>query len=164
MPIIKTRSGQPIQTEGQGITITQTPTLSTAAYTAGDAVGGLLTFANAALDTGGGGIINSVVLIDDSGQDDDMELWLFDTAITAIADAAAWALTEAQLHTLITIVKLTSAGWAASGTPSANVTAIFGQRYYCTGKNLYGQLVCRGTPTFTAVDDITVRLGLTQVV
>lgn len=161
MPIIKTRSGQPIEVYRDGITITQTPTISTAAYTAGDAVGGLLTFANAAKVAGGGGIINDVVLIDDAGQDDDMELWLFDTTITAIADADAWALTEAQLHTCIAVVSIASTGWCASGTPSVNNTEV-ARRYDCTGTSLFGQLVCRGTPTFAAVDDLTVRIGLSQ--
>ena len=162
MPIVKTRTGQPIQIEGQGITITQTPTLTTAAYTAGDAVGGMMTFEDAALDTGGGGLINDIVIIDDAGQDDDMELWLFDTTFLS-TDAAAFAPAEASIHTLVSVITITSAGWVAAGTPSVNVVSIFGQRYDCVGKDLYGQLVCRGTPTFVAVDDLTVRLGLTQV-
>lgn len=37
---------------GAGITISQTPTVTAGAYSAGDAAGGLLTFANAARESG----------------------------------------------------------------------------------------------------------------
>ena len=162
MPIVKTRPGQPIQVEGQGTIITQTPVVTTGAYSANEAVGGMMTFENAALDTGGGGIINHVLLIDDAGQDADMELWLFDTAFLS-TDSQAFIPAEASVHTLITVITISSAGWLIAGTPSVNVVSVFGQRYESTTKDLYGQLVTRGTPTFTAVDDLTVRLGLTQV-
>ena len=145
----------------EGITITQTPTVTAGVYHAGDVVGGLLTFANAARSSGGGGVIKDVVIVDDNGQDAEMELWLFDTTITAIANNDAWALTEVQLHTLITIVKSTDGAWCASGTPSANAIEV-ARRYDCTGTSLFGQLVTRGTPTFAATDDVTVRIMLLQ--
>jgi len=36
------------------------------------------------------------------------------------------------------------------------------QRYDLTGTSMFGQLVTRGTPTFAAVDDVTVKIGLLQ--
>ncbi len=146
---------------GADVILTQTPTVTAGAYTAGDAVGGLLTFTNAARTSGAGGIIKSVVLVDDAGQDAEMELWLFDTTITAISDNAAWALTEAELHTCIAVISTTEGTWRATGTPSVCDIEV-SRGYTCTGTNLFGQLVTRGTPTFAATDDVTVRIQLVQ--
>lgn len=146
---------------GADVIITATPTVTAGAYSANDAVGGLLTFANAARASGLGGIIKSVVLIDDAGQDAATELWLFDTTITAIADNDAWALTEAELHTLIAVISSSDGVWSASGTPSVcDIECSRG--YTCTGTSLFGQLVTRGTPTYVATDDVTVRIQLVQ--
>ncbi len=148
----------------KGKTITQTPAVTTSpAYTAGDNVGGLLTFADAAAETGLGGVIKQVEIIDDAGQDVELELWLFDTTLTAGNDNAAWAPTEAQLHTEVTIISTedSAQGWIAGGTPSV-ISIEVARRYDCTGTSLFGRLVTRGTPTFAATDDITVRIMLLQ--
>jgi len=146
---------------GEGITISQTPTVTVGAYSEGDAVGGLLTFANAARVSGGGGVIKNVLLIDDVGQDVDFELWLFDRTFTAMVDNAAWAPSEADLRNLIGIVYSTNGAWAAAGTPSINDIEV-SKRYDLTGTSMFGQLVTRGTPTFSAADDVTVKIGLLQ--
>ena len=159
---IDINASEEIAITSNGITITQTPTVSsTGAHTAGNNVGGLLTFANAARVSGGGGVIKDVLIIDDAGQDAELELWLFDTTFTAGAGQAAWAPTEAQLHTLITVVKSTDGSWIAGGTPSVCPIEV-SRRYDCTGTSLFGRLVTRGTPTFSASDDVTVRIMLLQ--
>ncbi len=66
----------PVSTNGG--TKTQTPTITAGAYSAGDNVGGLLEFTNAALVAGEGGVIKQVEIIDDAGQEVELELWLFD--------------------------------------------------------------------------------------
>ena len=162
MTIVKTRPNQPLEVYTDGITITATPVLTTAAYTAGDAVGTLLTFANAAKVGTGGGVLTDVVLVDDAGQDAELELWLFDTTFLA-TDAAAFAPAEASLHTLIGVIKSTDGVWVAAGTPSVNhIQGVV--RYDCaaSGTSIFGHLVCRGTPTYAAVDDLTVRIKLLQ--
>ena len=144
---------------GDGVTISQTPTITAGAYSAGDAVGGLLTFANAARTSGGGGFVKNVLLVDDAGQDAQLELWLFDQTFTAIADNAAWAPTEADLENLIAIVSTVDGTWRAAGTPSA-ISVEASLRYDLTGTSLFGQLVTRGTPTFAATDDVTTKAAL----
>jgi len=144
---------------GNEISIPQTPTVTVGAYTAGDAVGGLLTFANAAREAGSGGVVKDLLIIDDAGQDVEMELWLFSSTFTAMADNAAWAPSEANLRKLVGIVSTADGAWFEAGTPSvARVEA--SQEYTAVGTSLYGQLVTRGTPTFAATDDVTVILGL----
>jgi hypothetical protein len=149
------------QIGGEGITISQTPTVTAGVYSANDAVGGLLTFASAARVSGGGGIIKQVVLLDDAGQDAAMELWLFNSTFTAMADNAAWAPSEADLRKLIAIVSTADGAYFAAGTPSA-ARVVVDQRYDLTGTSMFGQLVTRGTPTFVATDDVTVKVCLVQ--
>jgi len=146
---------------GADTIITVTPTVTAGAYSAGDAVGGELTFANAGRASGLGGIIKSVVFIDDAGQDAETELWLFDTTITAVGDNAAFSQTEAELHTCIAVISSTEGTWRAAGTPSVCDVEV-SRGYTCTGTSLFGQLVTRGTPTYAATDDVTVRIQLVQ--
>lgn len=144
-----------------GITISQTPTVTAGAYVANDAVGGLLTFADAARWTGGGGVIKDVLILDDNGQDVAMELWLFNATFVAMADNAPWAPSEADLRKLVAIIPTSDGAWFAAGTPStARVEC--SQRYDLVGTSLFGQLVTRGTPTFANTDDVTVIVGLLQ--
>ena len=150
---------QPVS--GHGESITQTPTVTAGAYSAGDAVGGLLTFANAALVSTGGGIIKQVLIIDDAGQDAEMELWLFNATFTAMADNAPWAPSQADLRKLVGIVTTVDGSWFAAGTPSVARILDVG-RYDLAGTSLFGQLVARGTPTFAATDDVSVIIGILQ--
>ena len=151
----------PVSTDG--ITISQTPAITAGAYIAGDAVGGLLTFANAARATGGGGVIKSARIVDGAGQDVELELWLFNQTFVAMADNAPWAPAEADLENLLAVISTedSAQGWLAAGTPSA-IDIEVAKRYDCVGTSLFGQLVTRGAPTYAAVDDLTVKLGLLQ--
>ena len=145
----------------RGTSISQTPTVTAGAYSAKDVVGGLLTFADAALYTGGGGVIKDVIIHDDAGQDAETELWLFNATFTAIADNGAWNPSQADMRKLVCIISTADGAWFDAGTESAaRVEA--SQRYDLAGTSLFGQLVTRGTPTYAATDDVTVTIGLLQ--
>ena len=144
-----------------GITISLIPTVTAGAYIANDAVGGLLTFANAARAIGWGGVVKNMIILDDAGQDAELELWLFNQTFTAMADNAPWAPAEADLENLICIISTTNGAWFPAGTPSAARVEV-SQRYDLIGASLFGQLVTRGTPTYAAIDDVTVKIGLLQ--
>ena len=151
--------GASVLSVNKGTTISQTPTVTAGAYAANDAVGGLLTFANAVRNSGGGGIVKSLIILDDAGQDAALELWLFSETFTAIADNAAFDISQADLRNLVAIVATADGAYFASGTESAaRVEA--SQRYDLAGTSLFGQLVTRGTPTYAATDDVTIVLGV----
>ena len=149
------------QVGSESITIIANPTVTAGAYTAGDCVGGVLTFAGAARNTGGGGVIKNMIIVDDAGQDAALELWLFDQTFTAPGDNAPWAATEAELHNLVAIANSVDGTWFATGTPSVNVVEV-SQQYTCAATSLFGQLVTRGTPTYVATDDVSVKICLLQ--
>ena len=144
-----------------GISVSQTPAVTAGAYSANDTVGGLLTFVNAARR--GGGVIKDVIIIDDNGQDAELELWLFNATFTAIADNDAFDISQADSRKLVAIISTSDGAWFATGTESAAVVEC-SQRYdlTSTGTSLFGQLVTRGTPTYAATDDVTVIVGLLQ--
>lgn len=151
------------------IVVEQTPTVSTSpAYTAKDAVGGLLTFSNAARYPGGSGIIQSAALIDLSQQMPSLELCLFDRAIAAPTDNAVFDPTDAELKTLLCVIALSSYG--DFNDNSASTRGALGIAFKLFGgsgsvsatANLYGALVTRGTPTLVGTADITVRLAIIQ--
>ena len=86
-----------------------------------------------------------------------------DRTFTAMADNDAWAPSEADLENLVTVISTedSAQGWLAAGTPS--VCAIeMARRYDLNGTSLFGQLVTRGTPTFAATDDVTVKVAALQ--
>lgn len=153
--------GNPVPVTVDGITIVVTLTVTAGVYVANDCVGGELTFANAARVNGGGGALKDVIIIDDAGQDAEMELWLFSASITSPGDNSPWAPPEAELHTLVCIASTSDGAWFAAGTPSAARIEV-SQRYDCAATSLFGQLVTRGTPTFAATDDVSVVIGILQ--
>jgi len=148
------------QVGGEGITISQTPTISAAAiYAAGDAVGGLLTFANAARVSGGGGVIKNMIIIDDDKETGALELWLFKATFTPTADNAAFTVSDADLENCIGVISTANGDWfAAANNQVADVET--SKRYDLTGTSMFGQLVTRGTQTYTATTDITVKVAL----
>lgn len=160
---VNNTAAAPVPIASAETTIALTPAVTAGAYVDGDAVGGLLTFANAARSSGGGGVIKNVVIIDDAGQDVALELWIFDRAFTPIADNGAWAPTEADLENCIGVISTEDSGqgWMAAGTPSV-VDIEVSRQYSLDGTSLFGQLVTRGAPTFVATDDVTVKISLLQ--
>lgn len=137
-----------------------TPTVSAGAiYASGDAVGGIMTFSNAARSSGGSGVIRGVTVVDKDQELAALELVLFDQTIAGtVTDNAAFDPTDADLANLIGWLKVT----ATTGYLSfADNSAAFVQceiPYVCNATSLFGALVTRGTPTYTATSDISVIL------
>ena len=147
------------------ITIVQTPTVTAAgAYTAGDAVGGLLTFANAGDASYSSGVIDAVIVIDKDSEDVALELHLFNVTFTATADNAAFDPSDADLANYIGYIEIGTGDYTAFNDNS--VACVKNQNLQFNlvdaGTSLFGQLVTRGTPTYTATTDITVKVVIQQ--
>ena len=143
-----------------GITVSQTPTLQiVGAYTASDAVGGKLTFANAARVTGGKGIVNSVTVIDNDKENAALRLWLFNQDFTATGDADAFDPTDADLANCSGVVPIDADQYYSANDNSVACVRGVGLQYQLTGTAMYGQLQTTGTPTYSASPDITVSVS-----
>jgi hypothetical protein len=135
-----------------------TPTITAGAYTAGKAIGGMLTFKD--LATRGFSTVYNVVVVDKSGQAPACDLVLFSQPFTATANAATIAISAADSLNCIGNVKIVAGDWSNIGTPAvAAKMQLFLAAVGDLDNNVYGQLICRGTPTFTSTSDIIVKIG-----
>lgn len=143
--------------------ISQTPVVTAGAYSANDAVGGLLTFVDATgqMNPSQAGLIESVVIIDRASQNAVTDLVLFSETFTATADNAAFDPTDADLSNCIGFV--TVSGYASFNDNSVGVAKNVGLPLPAAGNGaIYGQLVTRGTPTYVATDDISVIITVVR--
>ncbi len=127
------------------------PTISAAAiYASGDAVGGLITIGKPPQP-----ILQSIALVDDDKENATIDLILFRRSVTVAADNAAFTLSNTDDDAIIGYVTFDT--YKDFGSHSvAQVTNL--ALLIPSGDSVYGQLVTRGTPTYTATDDIRLNL------
>jgi len=145
--------------------VSQQPTISTGAYAAGDALGGLLTFANAASVAGGGGLITKVVIIDEDQELTPIDLVLFDQTFTATADNAPFDPSDADLANCIGYIDVAATDYAdfvdnSVAAKSSGLRMPFPFKLTAGGTSLFGQMVVRDAATYTATDDITIKIDI----
>ena len=143
-------------------TVTDNPTITAGAYSANDAVGGLITFADAAYKTFGSGVIQTILVIDDAKQSAELELHLFNKTFPATSDNDAFDPTDDDLENYIGFILVTTADYADFTDNSAASVSNVGLAFSLLGTSLFGQLVTRGTPTYAATDDLTIKLAILQ--
>ncbi len=148
--------------------ITLTPVITTDAYTAGDALGGLLKFENVLFNPKRTGVALSLTIIDKASQDAETELVLFSETFTATADNAAFAPSDADLLNCLGTISVGAGNYATFSANSAGTKPNAGLGLHSTedyreneASSIYGQLVTRGTPTY-AVGDIQIKLTVLQ--
>jgi len=142
--------------------ISDTPTISAAAiYAAGDALGGKLELANAVLAAGGAGVIEKITVIDEDQELAGIDFVFFNQDFTATADNAAFDPSDADLANCLGFVGIAATSDYSDFNDNSVATKTSGLRmpfYFklAAGQTtLPGQSVVRGTPTYTAVDDLT---------
>lgn len=141
------------------IQVSQTTTAT--AYEAKDAIGGLMTFANAARVSGGSIHVESVQIVDEDQQLAAVDLILFSGSITAPTDEAAFDPTDAELLTCVGVVKFTVSDYSdfndnAVAHKDCAISATL------SGTSLYGVLVARGTPTYASTSSVHVTVTVVQ--
>jgi hypothetical protein len=147
----------------KAVRLAATPTVSTTpAYTAKDAVGGLMTFANAARISGGTFMLNGLTLLDKGQQMKDLELFLFDRSITAPIDNSIFAPTDTELSYCVAQVLISAGFYGDLSTNSVATLSGINKEITLNGTDLYGVLVARGTPTYTSTTDLVLALDLIQ--
>lgn len=142
----------------QLVRVSQTPTISAGAiYAAKDVIGTLLTFAGAARFAGGGGRLLAVTLVDKDQERADMDLILFDTAPTVAADNSPFDPTDAELSNCVGWVPI-GGGYYSDFTDNAVAHIDLDMGYVLAATSMFGVLVARSTPTYTATTDLVVTL------
>lgn len=136
--------------------IAVTPTIGTVAYTAGDVVGGLMTFG--ITDQGFDGQLSSILVTDAAAQGEAYTLYVFEAVPSTIADDAAFAPTLADLKKLVTTVAVGTADYGHGGS-----MALLGGHedtemkvpVHSNNGDLYIYAVAVATPDQVAVTDLT---------
>jgi hypothetical protein len=143
----------------KSVVISVTPTLDTSAYASGDSLHTtVLSFANAVGVSGGTGILESVVISDHDVQSAAGELWLFSATVTPAAANAAHSISDAHADLCVGVVPFGPYYTSALNSISVARPAL---PIACAATTLFGILVTRGTPTYTA-SGLVVRLQISQ--
>lgn len=132
------------------------------AYTAGDLVGGKLEWENLLGDSLTG-VLQSLVLRDQSMQNVEMDLFLFDSdpSASTFTDNGAFDIADADLEKVIGCIAIVADDYCNAADNSVAVKAGIGLVLQLQGttRKLYGALVTRGTPTYVATTDVSISLG-----
>lgn len=138
--------------------VTVSPTLSLTAYAAGDLMGDKNTLTNF-LPGSESGTLRGVVVIDAAKQNAALDVVFFsaDPAGTTFTDNGAFAPVAADVANAIGHVSIVAGDYSAF---SANSVATKAGLALALGgaQTLYAALVSRGTPTYVAATDLTVKL------
>lgn len=132
-------------------------TVTLSAYTAGDVVGGLLTFDVARVSDRG--FIERVRLVDEDSQDEPYLLYVFREQPTTIANDAAFAPTVADIQKLLFVISISTATTVNSIDfwHSAQLNYAFN----APDGNLYGYLVANAsTPDYANADALSLYLDV----
>lgn len=144
------------------VTVAQTVT-SSSAYATGNAVGGLITFSNAARVSAGSGLIQSAVTYTKSAQTTTLELWVFNAnpSGSTCTDKTAFSVASADFDKVLWVFQVNS--WFSGGTPSVGLSGDRAVPFaLSSGSSLYGCLVTRSTPTYTSTSDVSVAIRLVR--
>lgn len=168
-PWYSLEGAQIVQPRLKQLDIQVTPTIDTAVYASGDRLGSVMTFANAALVSGGTGTIVKAVLHDEAASNFEIWLHLFKVSPTlANADNGVLDITDANLATAIYVATIkfltadtksfSTSNRVCEGTWLGGPPAI---SYTTSGSSsLFGVLEARGAYDAAATDDIIVTLSV----
>jgi hypothetical protein len=143
-------------------------------YTAGDviadqsaaSIANILRFNNIVRTPGGGGILQSAVLVDSvaAATKPDTELYLFDQIITMQSDNAAWAPLDSEMLYNVGVVAFPVGAFKTAGANGIIDVTGLGKAFNCASGSttLYGVLVARNGYTPTAVEQFEIRLQVLQ--
>lgn len=139
-----------------------TPTISNGAiYAAKDAVGGIMTFANAARSSGASIRIEAVQVVDKGQQMAALDLILFDRnpGSGTFTDNSPSDPTDGEMATVIAVIPI---GGYADLNDNSVADVPVGRAAVLNGTDLYGVLVARATPTYTSTGDLVVTITILQ--
>lgn len=143
------------------VQVAQTVTASSA-YASGNAIGGLMTIANAARVSGSSGtsgtsgLLQSVMMNIKSAQTTPVDIFIFNAnpTGTTCTDKSAIAIAAADFDKVLGVVHMTD--FTSGGTPSDGQAQNLAMPYALTSATtLYACAVTRSTPTYAATSDVS---------
>lgn len=152
-----------------GFTIVKRPAVvvDTNIYADGDNIGGLLTLSNVGHTSGANtGILQDVTLVeaDSSPQNAAIDVMFFDAnpSASTFTNNIATVIHADDEDKIIGVAQLAAANYVASISALAIVEKNAWVKPFNLGndKHLYAALICKGTPTYNAVGDLSIAIGM----
>lgn len=153
----------PISVVGASKIVSPTITVDTAAYQAGDCVGGKITLTDAMRVAGGSGVLQSLTVTDVSNTKPALELLIFNSDPTAatLTDQAAIALSTDVSKVIHRIPIYTSDYTTVASVAFADIN--ISKVVEAVGsKNLYLAIAATGAHDFVAATDLKMSFGFLQ--
>lgn len=141
--------------------VTVTPTITAGAYSANDAVGGLMTFSGV-VGTKKTGVLSTVKVVDDGDQGAALVIACADASFTSPGDNNANSLSDADGAKIVAQVSITGSDYIDHGGVKVAVVGGINQLVTSTDSSLYCQASTSGTPTYAATDDLHITLSVLQ--
>jgi hypothetical protein len=164
----KTSYGPGLASAGQAVTpifrqavVSVAPTVTASAYSTGNCLGGLMTFASM-LDAALTGTLQSIQVVSKSALTCGLKLYLFNANPTGstFTDKAAPSIAAADITKLVGVYTLSQAD-SGLGTHTIWVLDAIGKTVsVASGSTLYALLTVQGTPTPASTSDITATLSV----
>jgi len=150
------------QVGGSTVSLYVVPTITAGAYSAGDVVGGEITLTNAMRTSSGTGVLIEVTIVDLANQKAPLDLLFFDSDPTnGQADNAAYAWNAADQARFLAHIPIAAADYTTIASQAVCTLLTGGIPLAASGTaNLYLIIVTSGTPTYTSVSDLRLRLGI----
>jgi hypothetical protein len=140
-----------------------TPTINTAAYTADDQVGGIMTLAGAVPAVGDGAVLRQISVVDKAAQEAAITVLFFDELPTvASANNEAVNVADAQLADKCLGAVAIAAGdyvGLSAGSVATKQTALMVKAN--GSSSLYAVAFTTGTPTYGSASDLVFRFHFT---
>ena len=137
-------------------------TTDTVTYASGDALGNKFTIIDAVSRRDGVGKIQSITLSDQADQGASVDIVLFEDDFSESLDNAPVSYPDEDLEKCIGTLTVATTDYKDLGNGRIATIRNLELLFKCTGsKNLYGQLVSRGTPTY-ASDSLQLKIGIEQ--
>ena len=137
-----------------------TPPVTAAAYTAGNVVGGVITFNSLVNQPQNSGVLESIFAAAKSVQTANLKLYLFNSLpnASAFTDKAAPSIAQADYTHLLGVYTLIPDNGLGTHT-IWNLDGV-GKALVLPAGVLYGVLVTVGTPTFASINDLQITVNV----
>lgn len=157
-------SSAPLPVTAQGVVeVAVSPTVTASAYTAGDVLGGKMTFASLLRSGVNSGVLQSITVISKAVQTTNIVVHLFkaDPSNSTWTDKAAPSINSADLPNYIGAYTLANAS-SVLGTETIWTLDGIGKAIQASGTSLYAVATVVSTPTPASTSDFTFRLAVLQ--
>lgn len=154
---------QPVSGAGAGVKVALTVTA--AAYSAGNSIGGLITIANAVRVSGGVSILASIQILDRANQKPTGTIYIFDANPTnaTLTDKTAFVFSTDDLKVIAQIPVVSTDYVTTNSKASASLANLARVVQAASGTTLYAAFVPTSTPTFAATTDVQLIFNLVYV-